>query len=91
MALNAESYSPPSDLQGPTHLASCLTHLRQMIQCSGDTTPNPTKYYQGIGQNYVDVDRVHSCRDWEVIREWGWERFNGTLTVDREGGRGTQD
>ena len=85
VALYPDSYPPPDHTHGPEHLDHCLIHLRQHIQCSGDTTPNPTKFYQGINSNYVYGDRIHSCRDWSVIRKWAWERHNGTLKVEREG------
>ena len=52
-----------------------------MLQCTSDLTPIPSRFYPGIGRNYIDSDRVHVCRDFSQIRAWVTERFNGTLAV----------
>ena len=34
---------------------------------ASDTIPIPTRYYQGIGQNHIDSDRVHMCRNFDRL------------------------
>jgi len=53
-----------------------------MIQCYGDITPIPSRYYPGIGQNYIDSDQVHTCRNFGRLRTWVSERYNGSLAVE---------
>ena len=52
-----------------------------MVQCYGDATPIPTRWYEGIGQNYIDSDRTHTCRSFKKLREWNTERFNGSTAI----------
>lgn len=59
----------------------CLNHLRQMILCQGDLTPIPSKYYRGITDNYIFGDMPHTCRNWDSIREFITDRFNGSSAV----------
>lgn len=59
----------------------CLNHLRQMILCQGDLTPIPSKYYKGITDNYIFGDIPHTCRNWDSIREFITDRFNGSSAV----------
>ena len=68
-----------SDRNGPDH---CINHLRQMIQCYGDMTPIPAKYYPGLTRNYIDSDRLHTCRNFQAIRDWTTSRNNGSLAVE---------
>lgn len=49
--------------------------------CHGDLTPIPTQYFSGIGKNYINSSREHTCRDFWPIREWATERFNGSTAV----------
>lgn len=51
-------------------LDHCIDALRQMLQCVVDITPIPTRYYPGIGHNYIDSDREHTCRDFDQMRVW---------------------
>jgi len=59
----------------------CIDQLRQMVQCHGDITPMPTKWHKGLRHNYIDVDRVHTCRNFEEIRSFTTARYNGTSRV----------
>jgi hypothetical protein len=38
--------------------------------CSGDITPIPTRYFSSRDRNYVDSDVVHTCRDFDSLRQW---------------------
>jgi hypothetical protein len=66
----------PSD-----QLDHCIDHLRQMIMCNADMTPIPSRYFPGIKQNYIDSDQPHTCRNFEKLRDWVTERYNGSLAV----------
>lgn len=55
---------------GSLHLYHCIDHIRQMIMCSGDLTPIPTRWHEGKGRAYVDTDQVHTCRNFDAIWEW---------------------
>lgn len=41
----------------------------------------PTRYYSGLGYNYVDAGYpAHTCRNFDSIREWVTEQFeNGQV------------
>ncbi|KAM7214393.1 protein of unknown function (DUF3328) domain containing protein [Rhypophila decipiens] len=63
------------------HRDHCLEQLRQYIMCHGDMTPIPTKYYKGLGRNYVLSDAPHTCRNFEKLQSWMMERYNGSTQV----------
>ncbi|KAH8811617.1 hypothetical protein F5884DRAFT_749984 [Xylogone sp. PMI_703] len=75
-AFNLERY-PFTPLHGPLHLQHCIDIIRQSIICYGSTTLIPTKYYRGIGHNYIDSNQVHTCRDIGELRDWVRERQKG--------------
>jgi hypothetical protein len=60
----------------------CIDQIRQYIMCSGDITPIPTRYFSSRDRNYVDSDVVHTCRDFESLRQWISDR------VRADGGEG---
>ena len=43
--------------------------------CAGDMTPIPVKYRAGIEKNYVVSDVMHTCRNFDRLRDWMLERF----------------
>lgn len=49
--------------------------------CAGDLTVIGTKYYASMDRNYVLSDVPHVCRNFDKIREWTWDRFNGSKAV----------
>jgi len=63
------------------HRDHCLEAIRQSLKCSADLTPIPSRYYEALGQNYIDSNRPHVCRNWGNIRSWVNERVNGSLEV----------
>ncbi|KIN09168.1 hypothetical protein OIDMADRAFT_48993 [Oidiodendron maius Zn] len=68
-------------IHGQMHRDHCIDHLRQMVMCYGDITPIPTMYFEGIKKNYIDSNRRHTCRNFQQIRDYVWERVNGSLAV----------
>ncbi len=62
-------------------IGHCIEQVRQYLMCAGDLTLLGTRYYDGLGRNYVLSDVAHTCRDFKRIREWTWNRFNGSTAV----------
>jgi hypothetical protein len=63
------------------HRDHCIEAIRQSLMCNADLTPIPSRYYEALGQNYIDTNRPHVCRNWGSIRSWVNERVNGSLEV----------
>ncbi|KAK1757773.1 hypothetical protein QBC47DRAFT_376957 [Echria macrotheca] len=66
---------------GFVHQDHCIEQIRQYIMCTGDMTPIPTKYYPGLGRNYVDSDVPHTCRNFEMLHDWMVDRYDGPGAV----------
>jgi hypothetical protein len=52
------------------HRDHCLDHIRQQLMCHADLTPIPVIWYEGLGRSFVQSDVVHTCRDWDSIKEF---------------------
>lgn len=63
------------------HQRHCIEQLRQYIMCSGDVTLIPTKFYPGLGRNYIDSDQLHTCRNFGKLQEWMVDRYEGSTAV----------
>jgi hypothetical protein len=50
--------------------------------CAGDMTPIPTKFYPGLGRNYVDSDVLHTCRKFEPLQNWVLDRYSGLGAIE---------
>ncbi|KAJ7434949.1 hypothetical protein FB451DRAFT_1465929, partial [Mycena latifolia] len=72
-------YYHQGHLHGDIHTDHCIDLLRQQIMCQGDMTPLPTKLFELANESYLDADRVHTCRDFSRLREFGDMRFNQSL------------
>lgn len=90
-AFYPDHYPVDNEIHGVLHRDHCLDHLRQTVLCNADLTPIPSRYYKALGQNYIDSDRPHTCRDFGRIREWVSERFNGSLKVEPAPGTVVED
>ncbi|KAG0647667.1 Cyclochlorotine biosynthesis O [Hyphodiscus hymeniophilus] len=75
----------PDNLRS-VHVDHCLEQLRQNIQCAGDLTPVLLRPY-GIAPNInlVGTPQIHTCRNWEALRQWWTERTNTTGGLDSGG------
>ncbi|TDZ14575.1 Cyclochlorotine biosynthesis protein O [Colletotrichum orbiculare MAFF 240422] len=61
------------------HRDHCLEALRQYVMCHGDLSPIPSVYYKGLGRNYNNLlDVSHTCRNFDMIRDWQMARYNGS-------------
>ncbi|KAK3349073.1 hypothetical protein B0T25DRAFT_481486 [Lasiosphaeria hispida] len=76
-----DHYPMDSPVHGVLHRDHCLDHIRQTILCNSDLTPIPSRYYKGLKENYIDSDRPHTCRNFDLVREWVSARYNGSLEV----------
>jgi hypothetical protein len=63
------------------HRDHCIDAIRQSLMCHADLTPIPSRWFEGLGQSYIDTNRPHVCRNWSKIRSWATERYNGSTSV----------
>ncbi|KAI4863016.1 hypothetical protein F4820DRAFT_428419, partial [Hypoxylon rubiginosum] len=80
-AFYPDAYPTDSPIHGALHRDHCINHLRQTVMCNLDLTPIPSRFWTGIDNNYIDGDRMHTCRNWQKVRDWVTERYNGSLAV----------
>ena len=75
-------HTPPASIVGPnyeaTHLEHCLDRLRQAVMCHGDLTPSPLYVFDGFPVA-LGKSGKHTCRKFELIREWMDRRGEGAL------------
>lgn len=70
MVRNSIFYKLGDHLLNHRPLGHCIEQIRQYLI-----------YYSGLGRDYVLSDTSHTCRNFEAIREWTWERYNGSTAV----------
>lgn len=76
-------YEHFNDENHEVHLNHCIQQIQQYIMCAGDMTPLPTRYSAVLDRNYVDSDTTHKCRNFDRLKQWSDERFNGKTEVPR--------
>ncbi|KAF2663827.1 hypothetical protein BT63DRAFT_460949 [Microthyrium microscopicum] len=79
--LHAPHYNITISTNTALHRDHCLEQIRQYIMCAGDLTPIPTKFYSGLGRNYVDSDYPHTCRNFQKLHDWVLDRYEGASAV----------
>lgn len=52
------------------HRDHCIDHIRQQLMCHADLTPIPVIWYEGHRRSFVQSDVVHTCRDWDSVRQF---------------------
>ncbi|TDZ31335.1 Oxidase ustYa [Colletotrichum spinosum] len=62
----------PDDPFSLMHLEHCIDALRQAVMCSADVTPHPWVWKDGQNREVADV--MHSCRNFDAIRDWARPR-----------------
>ncbi|KAH7156638.1 hypothetical protein EDB81DRAFT_880947 [Dactylonectria macrodidyma] len=70
----------PEDLRG--HLDHCLEILRIALMCQSDTGVFTFKYYEGYEGHWPDFSTLHTCRNFESIRDWAFQ--NAVVFGDEE-------
>ncbi|EQB52824.1 hypothetical protein CGLO_07514 [Colletotrichum gloeosporioides Cg-14] len=81
-AFHPEAYHDPNPVNGILHRDHCIESLLQLLVCTADLTPIPSTYRLGLGTNYINTDRPHTCRSFPKIVDFVKKRFNGTLRVE---------
>ncbi len=63
------------------HRDHCIEQIRQYLMCHADLSPTPTKFFPGLGRNYVLSNNPHVCRDFGKLRAWMTDRYKGQHQV----------
>lgn len=94
MALHPDIYKPMNpgadgedELLGFTHLDHCIDSIRQNMMCSADITPLVFQWSSEAKEVKIRADIPHTCRDFDLLREWALERkvpaYDKTIKVER--------
>ncbi|KAH8831410.1 hypothetical protein DL96DRAFT_1705846 [Flagelloscypha sp. PMI_526] len=73
MKLSPEYYNG-NGLMDDDHLSHCIDSLRQAISCNVDVTPFVWKWSEPHSRYMGRLNVVHSCRNFEAVREWARPR-----------------
>lgn len=73
-------YAPDDELMGIEHLEHCYDAIRQTLMCYSDITPLPWKWVEEAQEAKEVAQVVHTCRDFEAVRQWGKE--NAVVNFD---------
>lgn len=76
-----ERYPRVQTTQLRVHRDHCLNSIREHIMCKADMTPLPTRWTQGIQNYYIEVNRPHTCRNFQKLRDFVTDRAKGPLAV----------
>ena len=72
--------TPGQNLTMSIHLDHCIDAIRQTLMCASDITPMPFAWYLEYQVNFPVFDTLHTCRDFDAIKEWAQARQS--LTFD---------
>ncbi|KAF2450356.1 hypothetical protein P171DRAFT_138733 [Karstenula rhodostoma CBS 690.94] len=75
----------PTYYVNDTHVpfAHCLDQLRQSLMCASDTATMPWSWSKSRERMVVGARTVHTCRDFEGVREWArGRRVDGGFRKD---------
>ena len=53
----------------------CIDSIRQSLICSSDISTNHYNWVQDSKHIQPHLDSVHTCRNFEKIREWAFDRY----------------
>ncbi|ESK82890.1 hypothetical protein Moror_1378 [Moniliophthora roreri MCA 2997] len=56
------------------HVVHCIDHIRRSIMCASDVSPNVFQWDTGENTILGNLAVLHSCRDFNRIKEWARER-----------------
>ncbi|KAF7978950.1 hypothetical protein HWV62_44175 [Athelia sp. TMB] len=59
------------------HLDHCLNNVRSALMCNADLTPVVTQWDAGTHRNWVRLDVVHTCKDWDAVHQWAVDAHIG--------------
>ncbi|KAF2838637.1 hypothetical protein M501DRAFT_975262 [Patellaria atrata CBS 101060] len=63
-----------SDRTTHHHFDHCADMLRQKLMCDADVTIIPYRWVKGHADPYPNFNTLHSCRNFDSIREWSVRR-----------------
>ncbi|KAF4461028.1 hypothetical protein FALBO_12176 [Fusarium albosuccineum] len=61
----------PEDLRG--HLDHCIEIIRTSLMCQSDIGVFTFKHYEGFEGHWPDFSTLHTCRNFDTIRDWAFE------------------
>ncbi|KAH2592973.1 hypothetical protein KXW19_002273 [Aspergillus fumigatus] len=67
----------PNEEEAMHHLDHCIEMIRQSLTCSADITVDVWAWNEQKQMVTVRADNMHTCRDFEAIRQWALERPAG--------------
>ncbi|KAJ8218522.1 hypothetical protein LV164_000389 [Aspergillus fumigatus] len=67
----------PNEEEAMHHLDHCIEMIRQSLMCSADITVDVWAWNEQKQMVTVRADNMHTCRDFEAIRQWAFERPAG--------------
>ena len=59
------------DLLEMDHLDHCIDSVRQSLMCSSDISTITWTWDEEDQMSKPQADMIHTCRDFEAIRDWG--------------------
>ncbi|GAQ47458.1 hypothetical protein AKAW_02555 [Aspergillus niger] len=65
-----------------THLDHCSDSIRQSLMCSSDVSTIHWRWNESIPRWQAESRIVHTCRDFEAIRNWAFERTAGVVDFE---------
>jgi hypothetical protein len=67
------------------HIDHCIDSIRQSLMCSSDISAISWSWSEDENRAKKDVTTIHTCRDFEAIKEWAIqnraEYFTRTIRV----------
>ncbi|SMQ51039.1 unnamed protein product [Zymoseptoria tritici ST99CH_3D1] len=62
------------ELMAISHVDHCINAIRQSLMCSADITPLVWARQRHDGKVKEVMEVVHSCRNFDLVRQWGLQR-----------------
>lgn len=64
------------------HLDHCSNSISQSLMCSSDASTIHWLWNESIPRWQADGRIVHTCRNFEAIRDWAFERGAGVVDLE---------
>ncbi|KAJ7225950.1 hypothetical protein GGX14DRAFT_423127 [Mycena pura] len=78
-AMYTEYYPHTTEGVNTSHMRHCLSSLRQSIMCASDVSTIVWQWSEKSQAAKERSDILHTCRDFQKIREWGKKHFAGSM------------
>ncbi|PYH93997.1 hypothetical protein BO71DRAFT_326381, partial [Aspergillus ellipticus CBS 707.79] len=80
---STEEYAMDHPTMGSQHLEHCVDAIRQSLMCSADTAPHSWSWDIEAQQAKVVAGVLHTCKDFDAIRDWARENEAGYFNTSR--------